>query len=161
MIPTPALFTYDTYPCLVYPWYLPLPRLPMMMAVEHPCFDISVNTDRIFPVLMLILHVLLHHHHQSLNREGRWGITDDFATSFFPFFPVLHRRLGLAELQACPFRDVVFPPRPLSALSSSPCHCPTSLFFPLSLSYFISAKYLQSYLCKTTIVLHHDSSRQS
>ena len=23
-----------------------------------------------------------HHHHQSLNREGRWGTTDDFATSF-------------------------------------------------------------------------------
>ena len=21
-----------------------------------------------------------HHHHQSLNREGRWGTTDDFAT---------------------------------------------------------------------------------
>ena len=27
-----------------------------------------------------------HHHHQiSLNREGRWGITDDFATSFLHF----------------------------------------------------------------------------
>ena len=23
-----------------------------------------------------------HHHHQSLNREGCWGTTDDFATSF-------------------------------------------------------------------------------
>ena len=23
-----------------------------------------------------------HHHNQSLNREGRWGTTDDFATSF-------------------------------------------------------------------------------
>ena len=23
-----------------------------------------------------------HHHHQFLNREGRWGTTDDFATSF-------------------------------------------------------------------------------
>ena len=31
--------------------------------------------------------------------------------------------LGLAELQACPFPDVVFPPLPLSALSSSPFHC--------------------------------------
>ena len=30
-----------------------------------------------------------HHHHQSLNREGRWGTTDDFATSFlhFSLFP--------------------------------------------------------------------------
>ena len=29
-----------------------------------------------------------HHHHQSLNREGRWGTTDNFATSFlhFPLF---------------------------------------------------------------------------
>ena len=25
------------------------------------------------------------HHHQSLNREGRWGNTDDFATSFLHF----------------------------------------------------------------------------
>ena len=29
-----------------------------------------------------------HHHHQSLDREGRWGTTDDVATSFlhFPLF---------------------------------------------------------------------------
>ena len=26
-----------------------------------------------------------HHHHQSLNLEGRWGTTDDFATSFLHF----------------------------------------------------------------------------
>ena len=26
-----------------------------------------------------------HHRHQSLNREGRWGTTDDFATSFLHF----------------------------------------------------------------------------
>ena len=26
-----------------------------------------------------------HHHHQSLTREGRWGTTDDFATSFLHF----------------------------------------------------------------------------
>ena len=26
-----------------------------------------------------------HHHHLSLNREGRWGATDDFATSFLHF----------------------------------------------------------------------------
>ena len=26
-----------------------------------------------------------HHHHQSLKREGRWGTTDDFATSFLHF----------------------------------------------------------------------------
>ena len=30
-----------------------------------------------------------HHHHPSLNREGRWGATDNFATSFlhFSLFP--------------------------------------------------------------------------
>ena len=27
----------------------------------------------------------VHHHYQSLNREGRWGTTDDFATSFLHF----------------------------------------------------------------------------
>ena len=26
-----------------------------------------------------------HYHHQSLNREGRWGTTDNFATSFLHF----------------------------------------------------------------------------
>ena len=64
-----------------------------------------------------------HHHHQSFNREGRWGTTDDFATSFSIFSPVLHCPLRLGELQACPLPDVVFPPLPLSALSSSPFHC--------------------------------------
>ena len=39
-----------------------------------------------------------------------------------PFFSVLHCPLGLGELQVCPFPDVVFPPLPLSALSSSPFH---------------------------------------
>ena len=66
-----------------------------------------------------------HHHHYHLlffNREGRWGTTDDFATIFSPFFSVFHCPLGSAELQACPFPDVVFPPLPLSALSSSPFH---------------------------------------
>ena len=42
---------------------------------------------------------------------------------FSPFFLVLHCPLGPAELQACPFPDVVFPPLFLSALSSSPFHC--------------------------------------
>ena len=38
-------------------------------------------------------------------------------------FPVLYCPLELGELQACSFPDVVFPPLPLSALSSSPFHC--------------------------------------
>ena len=38
------------------------------------------------------LHTASHHHHQSFNREGRWGTTDDSATSFihFPLFPTAH-----------------------------------------------------------------------
>ena len=35
---------------------------------------------------------------------------------------ILHH-LGLGQLQACPFLDVVFPPLPLSALSSSLFRC--------------------------------------
>ena len=31
------------------------------------------------------LVISLVNHHQSLNREGRWGTTDDFATSFLHF----------------------------------------------------------------------------
>ena len=42
---------------------------------------------------------------------------------FSSFFPVLHYPLGPAELQACPFPDVVFLNLPLSALSPFPFHC--------------------------------------
>ena len=41
-----------------------------------------------------------HHHHLSLNRE-------DFTTSFLHFFPVLHCPLGICQLQAGPFLDIV------------------------------------------------------
>ena len=74
-------------------------------------------------LMILCTSVDSSHYHLSLNHEGRWGTTDDLATSFLHFFPVLHCPLGLGELQACPFPDVVFPPLPLSALSSSPFHC--------------------------------------
>ena len=37
-------------------------------------------------LLLFELYVFFsHHHHQSLNREGRWDTTDDFATSFVHF----------------------------------------------------------------------------
>ena len=47
----------------------------------------------------------------------------------FSIFSVLHCPLGPAELQACPFPDVVFPPLPLSALYSSPFHCTLGRWF--------------------------------
>ena len=44
-----------------------------------------------------VCHVMkiTHHHHQSLNREGRWGTIDDFANSFlhFPLFSIALRDL--------------------------------------------------------------------
>ena len=38
--------------------------------------------------LVMLAHNHHHHHHQFLNRQGRWGTTNDFATSFlhFPLF---------------------------------------------------------------------------
>ena len=75
------------------------------------CAECSVKTSLLKTRNFRPFH---HHHQQSLDREGRWGTTDDFATSFLYFFPVLHCPLGLAELRAFPFPDVVFPPLPLS-----------------------------------------------
>ena len=63
-----------------------------------------------------------HHHHQSLNREGRWGITDDFATSFLHFF------LFSTALWDLPNS------RPVHSLMLSPTSSFVRLvFFPLSL----------------------------
>ena len=59
-----------------------------------------------WPQIWAFWHVHHNHHHLSFNREGHWGITDDFTNN------VLHCPLGLDELQACPFPDVVFPSLP-------------------------------------------------
>ena len=69
-----------------------------------------------------VLHSHHHHHHQSHNREGSRA-PQIILQPVFSSFPVLHCPLGLAELQVCPFPDVVFQPLPLSALSSPPFHC--------------------------------------
>ena len=64
------------------------------------------------------------HHHLSVNHEGRWGTTDDFATSFLHFSLFSTALWDLANSKPVYlFPDVVFPPLPLSALSSSPFHC--------------------------------------
>ena len=67
--------------------------------------------------------ILLSSSSSILQPRGSLGHHRWFCNQFSPFFPVLHCPLELAELQACPFPDVVFPPFPLSALSSSPFHC--------------------------------------
>ena len=54
-----------------------------------------------------------HRHHLFLNREVRWGTTDDFTTSFlhFPLFSTALLYLANCRpVLACP--DVVFPPLP-------------------------------------------------
>ena len=63
------------------------------------------------------LNVIIIIINQSLNREGRWGTTDDFATSLLHFSLFSSALWDLGELQACTFPDVVFPPLLLSALS--------------------------------------------
>ena len=46
------------------------------------CFAVRQLENAVQISKQIIIH---HHHHQSLNREGRWGTTDDFATSFLHF----------------------------------------------------------------------------
>ena len=46
----------------------------------------------------------------------------------FSIFPCSPLPLGLAELQACPFPDVVFPPLPLSASLLPPFTVPCKMF---------------------------------
>ena len=50
-------------------------------------------------------------------------------TSFLHFCLFFHCPLELGELQACPFPDFIFPPLPLSALSSSPFRCALHRWF--------------------------------
>ena len=93
------------------------------------------DCGRVFPDE---LHVSLFpdHLHLSLNCWGHWGTTITYSLTMgvigapqitsqpiSPFFSVLHGLLGLGELQAYAFPDLVFPPLFLSTLSSSPLHC--------------------------------------
>ena len=45
----------------------------------------SMRGKAVTSVLLCLIRSYHHHHHQFLNREGRWGTTDDFATSFLHF----------------------------------------------------------------------------
>ena len=66
----------------------------------------------------LIIIIIIYPLNARVIGHHRW-----FHNQFPPFSPVLHCLLGLGNLPACPFPDVVFPPLSPSALSSSPFHC--------------------------------------
>ena len=68
------------------------------------------------PLIIIIIIIIYPLPRGSLGHH-RWC-----RNQFPPFSPVLHCPLGLGELQACPFPDVVFQPLSLSASSSSPFH---------------------------------------
>ena len=88
-----------------------------------------------------------HHHHQSLNRKGHWGTTDDFVTSF------LHFSLFCTALWDLPNS------RPVHSLMLSshlllclPCHFPLLLclarwFWPdlMNVRYGYSTKFASLY----------------
>ena len=67
------------------------PRYLKRVTVSSSCpFTLfSVLIPLVLFVFSLVFSALIsmhhHHHHQSLNREGRWGTTDDFATTFLHF----------------------------------------------------------------------------
>ena len=112
-----------------YQQHVPRHRLRLLVqrfgqAWSGPVWSTSQRGHRCGYSLHIIYNTNYHnHHHQSLNFEGRWGTTDDFATSFLHFSLFSTALCGLGELQACPFPNVAFPPLPLSASSSSPFHC--------------------------------------
>ena len=70
-----------------------------------------------------VLRVSFLHLHPSLNREGRWGTTGDVTASFLQFSLFSTALWDLANSRPVPFPGSVFPPLPLSALSSSAFHC--------------------------------------
>ena len=80
---------------------------PIQLFNEISSLGRRFLTSNYFRLLIII-------HNLSLYREGRWGTTDDFATSY------LHFSLFSTVPEACPFPDAVYPPLLLSALPSSP-----------------------------------------
>ena len=59
---------------------LNVPNLPWLLFCTDCLFLVHL-------AVCALKHQFLHyyHHHQSLKHEGRWGTTDDFATSFLHF----------------------------------------------------------------------------
>ena len=104
---TPLSHPYPTCECCglcvtTYPYLTLMPRVSVLVV----CHNTHFITIVIYPLTARVV-----------------GAPQMISQPVSSIFPVLHCHLGLGELQACPFPDVVFPPFPLSALSSSPFHC--------------------------------------
>ena len=94
----------------------------MLKLIHFPNLDVSQTP--------LSNHHHHHHHHQSLNNEGRWGTTDDFATSFLNFFPLFSTDL-LDLANSRPVHSLM--------LSSHFFFCPPCLL-PLLPTFIVSRK---------------------
>ena len=110
-LPVHASFDYGTQLCF-------MTSLPWFYSCFHRSFIFCV-----FDVFSWHLVASVHGYLLCLNLGGRWGTTDDFATISLHFALFSTALWDLANLQACPFPDVVFRPLLLSVLSSSPFHC--------------------------------------
>ena len=82
-------------------------------------------SDFLHPPPQTVMNMTVLSHPTSAIPSPWWllGHHTWFHNQFPPDFSVLQCPLGLDELHARPFPDVVFPPLPLSALSSSPFYC--------------------------------------
>ena len=84
----------------------------------NPAADLKPQLVQGEQIIIIIIIIIINPLTVRIVGHYRW-----FHNQFPPVSPVLHCSLGLNELQACPFPEVVFPPLPLPALSSSPFHC--------------------------------------
>ena len=111
------------------PLYISITQTNLVVTESLPLY-ISTTQANMVVTESLLLNISIAQTHlvvtESLSlssssipqSRGSLGHHRLFRNQFFPFPPVLHCPLGPAELQACPFPHVVFPPLPLSALSS-------------------------------------------
>ena len=74
----------------------------------------------------------VHHHHLSLNRKGRWGITDDFATTFLHFYLFSSALWDLPNSR--PVHSLMFSSHLFLCL---PCLLPPCIIL-LKVTYFVS-----------------------
>ena len=102
------------------PWLLKKKKSFCAAFCKQNCFGEFVWQPDTCP---LVFPVSLISSHQSFNREGRWGTTDNFATSFVHFSLFSTALWDLANSRAVHSLMLSSPPLLLSALSSSPFHC--------------------------------------